>query len=53
MNTQEEIQAAFKEYRKTQFGKWPWKTHANVFERSKGRFTIVNGVESTPPSSEQ
>jgi redox-sensitive bicupin YhaK (pirin superfamily) len=51
MNTQEEIKASFKEYRQTQFGKWPWPSHAHVFDRSKGRFTIVNGVESFPPTT--
>ena len=38
MNTQEEIQLAFSEYRKTQFGGWPWPSHEHVHAREKGRF---------------
>jgi redox-sensitive bicupin YhaK (pirin superfamily) len=38
MNTALEIQQAFQDYRKTQFGGWPWQRYDNVFDRSKGRF---------------
>lgn len=38
MNTAEEIQEAFAEYRRTQFGGWPWPMQEQVHERSLGRF---------------
>lgn len=38
MNTKEEIQQAFEDYQKTQFGGWPWPSYAQVHNRNKGRF---------------
>ena len=38
MNTAAEIQQAFSDYRKTQFGGWPWKRYDNVHALEKGRF---------------
>jgi hypothetical protein len=38
MNTPLEIQQAFYDYRKTQFGGWPWPRYDNVHPREKGRF---------------
>jgi len=38
MNSAEEIQQAFSDYRRTQFGGWPWERYDNVHDRSKGRF---------------
>lgn len=38
MNTQEEIRKAFSDYRKTQFGGWPWNRFDNVHEKTEGRF---------------
>jgi hypothetical protein len=38
MNNAREIQEAFQDYRKTQFGGWPWKRHDNVHARETGRF---------------
>ena len=38
MNSVEEIQQAFNDYRKTQFGGWPWLRHDNVHARDLGRF---------------
>jgi len=52
MNTMVEIQQAFADYRKTQFGGWPWPQNAMVFERSKGRFALLNGLEVLPPAPE-
>lgn len=49
MNTDAEIQQAFADYRKTQFGGWPWPQDAMVFSRTKGRFSLASGVESRPP----
>ena len=38
MNSRQEIQQAFEDYQKTQFGGWPWSTYGPVHDRSKGRF---------------
>jgi len=40
MNTQEEIQNAFAEYRKTEFGGWPWPQREQVHGKEKGRFAL-------------
>ncbi len=38
MNSQTEIQQAMTDYRKTEFGGWPWPMHEMVHPRSRGRF---------------
>ncbi len=38
MNTKEEINQAFEDYHKTQFGGWPWPRYDQVHERNKSRF---------------
>jgi len=38
MNTEQEIRAAYEDYRRTHFGGWPWKSDAPVHDRSRGRF---------------
>jgi redox-sensitive bicupin YhaK (pirin superfamily) len=38
MNTAAEIHQAFSDYRKTQFGGWPWTRNDNVHDRTMGRF---------------
>ncbi len=49
MNTQEEIQEAFAEYRRTQFGGWPWPKEEQVHDRDKGRFAKhADGREEIP-----
>ena len=49
MNTAAEIQQAFADYRRTQFGGWPWPQDAMVFPRDKGRFALLDGQELLPP----
>jgi redox-sensitive bicupin YhaK (pirin superfamily) len=49
MNTQQEIQQAFADYRRTEFGGWPWPEDAMVFPREKGRFSLMNKEETFPP----
>jgi quercetin 2,3-dioxygenase len=49
MNTQDEIQQAMAEYRKTEFGGWPWPSHEHVHPRDKGRFAkYPDGTEEVP-----
>ncbi len=54
MNTEEEIEAAMKEYRLTQFGGWPWRYPDHVHEKEKGRFakypdgTLIEKHEANP-----
>lgn len=38
MNTKEEINQAFEDYHKTQFGGWPWPRYDQVHPRDKSRF---------------
>jgi quercetin 2,3-dioxygenase len=38
MNTESEIRQAFSDYRKTEFGGWPWPRRDQVHPRAKGRF---------------
>jgi redox-sensitive bicupin YhaK (pirin superfamily) len=38
MNTAEEIQQAFNDYRRTQFGGWPWPSHEPVHPKDQARF---------------
>jgi hypothetical protein len=38
MSSPEEIQRAFMDYRRTQFGGWPWPSDAPVHPRDAGRF---------------
>ena len=46
MNTQDEIVAAYNDYRRDQFGGWPWPRRDPVHPRSRGRFaTFADGRE--------
>lgn len=38
MNTRQEIQEAFAEYQRTQFGGWPWKEYEKTHGKDTGRF---------------
>ena len=40
MNTPEELQQAFADYRRTQFGGWPWPSRSHVHPGSEGRFAL-------------
>ena len=46
MNTQAEVQLAINEYRRTEFGGWPWPRHDMVHPRNQGRFArYADGTE--------
>jgi quercetin 2,3-dioxygenase len=46
MNTAEEIHQAYADYRKTQFGGWPWNRYDMVHPRERGRFAnYSNGLK--------
>ncbi len=40
MNSQAEIRQAISDYRRTQFGGWPWSDNAPVHAKNEGRFAI-------------
>lgn len=40
MNTPEELQQAFDDYRTTGFGGWPWSRRDPVHARMEGRFAL-------------
>ncbi|MDR9449774.1 MAG: pirin-like C-terminal cupin domain-containing protein, partial [Acidimicrobiia bacterium] len=45
MNTPEQLQQAFADYRRTQFGGWPWPNRSHVHARREGRFALhVDGT---------
>ena len=48
MNTQQEIQQAFRDYQTTEFGGWPWERDDMVFPRSRGRFALLDGKTTYP-----
>lgn len=46
MNTKAEIEQAFQDYHKTQYGGWPWPRYEMVHDRNAGRFAIhANGTK--------
>jgi quercetin 2,3-dioxygenase len=49
MNTAEEIHQAFADFRRTQFGGWPWQDYDHVHDRNMGRFArYKDGMEEKP-----
>jgi hypothetical protein len=48
MNSRAEIQQAFEDYQRTQFGGWPWPRDDMVFAKEKSRFAKLNGTETFP-----
>ncbi len=40
MNSEAEIREAFQEFKRTQFGGWPWPKHEQAHPRNKGRFAL-------------
>ncbi|MBI1184069.1 pirin family protein, partial [bacterium] len=40
MNSEREIQEAYEDFRRTQWGGWPWPDYENVHDKSRGRFAL-------------
>lgn len=54
MNTREEIEQAFADYRHNQFGGWPWPAPDPVHQQAAGRFARhANGTTEYPASRSQ
>lgn len=43
LNTNHELDEAFKRYRATNFGSWPWPSSAPVSDRQTPRFASYDG----------
>lgn len=51
MNSREEIMQAYDDYRRTQFGGWPWKDDAPHHGPTAGRFAVhTDGRREEPPA---
>lgn len=49
MNTKEEINQAYEDYQKTQFGGWPWDSDEPVHPLDAGRFAMYPGGKTVYP----
>lgn len=45
LNSEQELNVAFKRYRETHFGEWPWPSPAPIFDKDTPRFATYNGGE--------
>ena len=49
MNSSAEIQQAINDYRRTEYGGWPWGEDDPVHEREQGRFAVhADGSKDQP-----
>jgi len=49
MNSKQEIQDAFEDFHRTQFGGWPWPRYDQVHARNEGRFALhADGRKELP-----
>jgi hypothetical protein len=49
MNSEEEIRQAFEDFRRTEFGGWPWPEADTVHDPGRGRFAgYADGKEEIP-----
>ena len=49
MNSKQEIQEAFEDFHRTQFGGWPWPRYDQVHARNEGRFALhADGKKELP-----
>ena len=52
MNTADEIRQAMLDFRRTEFGGWPWKSDGPVHPREEGRFAVhVDGRTERPAAT--
>ena len=53
MNTRQELQDAFRDYQRDQFGGWPWPENDPVLDRETGRFAKHADGRIERPSTSQ